>query len=233
MGFVPRAHQPDCPSIIPQIECHKDQLKQARKEAQEAINCAQELLKKLTKHQPYQKGHYIWLKGKNLQTTHPTAKLHPKHYGPFKITEVLGPMTSWLVLPPQWKIHNAFHATWLLPYWETVEHRQNFIEPPPNLVKGQPEWEVWEILSSRCYQGTLQYLVAWKGYLDAHNSWEPKKNLRAPQLIQEFHDHNPKAVQRLKVEATKTKDTKTTPREKQCQGQQLRVSAVLTLYKGH
>jgi hypothetical protein len=92
------------------------------KKRSEAINHAQELLKKLTNHQPYQKGHYVWLKGKNLQTTHPTARLCLKHYGPFKITEVLGPTTYWLALPPQWKIHNTFYATWLLPYQETVEH---------------------------------------------------------------------------------------------------------------
>jgi hypothetical protein len=85
-------------------------------------------------------------------------------------------------------------------------------------------------LDSRHSRGTLQYLVAWKGYSDAHNSWEPKRNLRVPQLIQEFYDHNPKAVQRLKVEAAKLKDTKTTPRKRQCQGQQLRVSAPSQLY---
>jgi hypothetical protein len=122
MGFIPRVHQPDQSSTVPQIECYKDQLKQARTEAQEAIKCTQELLKKPTKHQSYQKGHYVWLEGKNLQSTHPTAKLCPKHYGPFKITEVLDPMTYCLTLPPQWKLHNAFHAMWLLPYQETVEH---------------------------------------------------------------------------------------------------------------
>jgi hypothetical protein len=86
--------------LVPQIEWYKGQLKQARQEAQEAIKHAQELLKKPTKHQPYQKGHYVWLEGKNLQITHPTAKLEPKHYRLFKITEVLGPMTYWLTLPP-------------------------------------------------------------------------------------------------------------------------------------
>jgi hypothetical protein len=136
MGFIPRAHQPDWPSTVPQIEHHKDQLKQARMEAQEAIKCAQELLKKLTKHQPYQKGHYVWLEGKNLQTTHPMAKLHPKCYRPFKITEVLSPTTYWLALLPQWKLHNTFHIMWLLPYQETEEHGRNFIKLPPDLIEG-------------------------------------------------------------------------------------------------
>jgi hypothetical protein len=103
---------------------------------------------------------------------------------------------------------------WLLPYNETVEHGQNFIKPPPNLIKGQPEWEVQGILNFRCSRGVLQYLVAWKGYLDAHNSWEPKRNLRAPQLIQEFYDHNPRAVWMPKREAAKPKVTKTSTRER-------------------
>jgi hypothetical protein len=54
-----------------------------------------------------------------------------------------------LKLPVQWKIHNEFHSSLLLPYHETKEHGHNFAEPPSELIKGQPEWEVEEILNSR------------------------------------------------------------------------------------
>jgi hypothetical protein len=122
MGFVPRAHQANCVSNVPMIEAHKEQIRQVRRQALEAIKRAQELLGCKTQHKPYQKGQKVWLKGTNLLTTHPTVKLRPKRYSPFKIIEVIGPTMYRLDLPVQWKVHNAFHGNLLLPYHETKEH---------------------------------------------------------------------------------------------------------------
>jgi hypothetical protein len=149
MGFVPRAHQANHVSNIPTIEARKEQIKQARRQALEAIKQAQKLLGCKMRHKPYQKGQKVWLEGTNLLTTHPTVKLGPKRYGPFKIIEVIGPTTYWLGFPVQWKVHNAFHGNLLLPYHETKEHGRNFAKLPPELIEGQPEWEVEEILDSR------------------------------------------------------------------------------------
>src|SRR5579863_4373909 len=149
--------------------------------------------------------------------THPTAKLCPKCYGPFKITEIIGSTTYRLELPPQWCIHNAFHASLLLPYQETPEHGRNFEEPPPDLVEGQPEWEVEKILQERTRRGKKQYLIRWKGYSDAHDSWEPKANLNAPELLQAFHQRHKKVERALKAvlidcaQEAKAKDQKGNP----------------------
>ena len=32
-----------------------------------------------------------------------------------------------------------------------------------------------------------QYLIKWKGYAEAHNSWEPEENVNALELVKEFH----------------------------------------------
>jgi len=88
--------------------------------------------------------------------------LCPKGYGPFKIIEAIGLTTYCLELLAQWKIHNAFHGSLLLPYYETKEHGCNFSEPALDLIEGQPEWEVKEILDSRWYRHKLQYLIKWK-----------------------------------------------------------------------
>jgi hypothetical protein len=128
----------------------------------------------------------VWLDGKHLQTTHPSVKMRPKRFGPFRVTEVIGKTTYRLDLPSQWKIHNAFHANLLLPYQETQEHGRNFTEPLPKLIEGQEEWEVEQILDKRIHRRKEQYLIKWKGYSDAHNSWEPKENVWAPALILAF-----------------------------------------------
>src|SRR6267142_4141786 len=200
MGFIPRAHQAECSSKVPTIELHREQIREARKQALEAMKRAQELLGCKSTHRPYQKGQKVWLEGTNLHTTHPTVKLCPKHYGPFKVIEAIGLTTYRLELPAQWKIHNAFHGSLLLPYHETKEHGANFPEPAPELIEGQPGWEVEKILNSRRYRGKKQYLIKWKGYSDTHNSWEPKENVTAPTLLAAYHERNTAAVRKLETE---------------------------------
>jgi hypothetical protein len=93
-----------------------------------------------------------------------------------------------LELPYQWKIHNVFHALLLTPYVETELHRQNFPKPPLEIVEGDPEFEVEQIVGLRRIgkKKSLQYKIHWKGYSPAHDSWEPATQVHAPELIKEF-----------------------------------------------
>ena len=111
--------------------------------------------------QRYKTGDQVWLEGRNLRIDRPSVKLAPKRYGPFKIRKVLSPVTYQLILPPQWKIHDVFHADLLTPYHETELHRPNFTRPPPDLIDGEEEYEIEEILQSRkSGRGRkVQYLV--------------------------------------------------------------------------
>jgi len=58
----------------------------------------------------------------------------------------------------------------LHPYQETEQHGVNFQEPPPDLINGEPKWEVEKILNVRTQGKRKQYLICWKGYSDAHDS---------------------------------------------------------------
>jgi hypothetical protein len=105
--------------------------------------------KKGTNYKPYQEQDQVWLEATNLKTTHPTAKLAPKRYGPFTINKKVSDVVFQLELPYQWKIHNIFHASLLTPYVETELHRQNFPKPPPEIVEGDPEFKVEQIVGLR------------------------------------------------------------------------------------
>jgi hypothetical protein len=91
----------------------------------------------------------VWLEGANLRLTHPKAKLDAKRYSPFPITKEVSPVVFQLALPPQWRVHNVFHASLLTPYKETEEHGDNFAQPPLELIDGQEEYEVEQVMNSR------------------------------------------------------------------------------------
>ena len=99
-------------------------------------------------------------------------------------------------------IHNMFHASYLSSYQETEEHGPNYLEPPPDIIKGQLEWEVKAIVSTRLYghKKERQYKVHWKGYSDAQDTWEPEKNIHAPELIEWYHQSIRTNIRRARVQ---------------------------------
>ena len=101
----------------------------------------------------------------------------PKREGPFLISEVLNPLNYRLSLPKSWHIHPVFHVTLLSPFKHTEVHGENFPQPPPDLIDEQPESEVEAILAHQKSGRSHKYLIKWKGYATAENSWEPEKNL--------------------------------------------------------
>ena len=95
-------------------------------------------------------------------------------------------------------MHPTFHVNRLSP-WKGNEVN-GLLPPPPEPieVEGEEEYEVDEIRDSRMYRRQLQYLVRWKGYGEAGNSWEPAKFLQnAPDKVREFHLSNPNAPRRM------------------------------------
>ena len=102
-----------------------------------------------TKFVPWKVGDKVWLEGKNLHLQYPTKKLALRREGPFEISQVISPLTYHLQLLPTWKIHNVFHASLLLTYWETAKHGPNFANPPPEEIDGEEEYKIAKILLHR------------------------------------------------------------------------------------
>ena len=101
------------------------------------------------KFRPYLEGDQVWIEGTNLKTLYPSAKLAPKCYGPFKVMKRLSPVVYENKIPHQWKVHNMFRANLITPYKETAIHGPNYSRPPPDLVNGEEEFEVEQILNMK------------------------------------------------------------------------------------
>ena len=136
----------------------------------------------------------VWLDAKNLQQLQPSWKLSHRRLGPYKVKRVLGELNYELDLPPSMKIHPLFYVGLLQPAPLTNIPGRQFPQPPPVLIQEQEEYEVESILDSRIYRGNLQYLIKWKGYSHADNTWEPSVNVaNSPDLVTRFHQQHPTA----------------------------------------
>jgi len=110
-------------------------------------------------------------------------------------------MNCKLKLPLQIRIHPVFYNSLLKPYTETATHGPNFARPPLEIV-GEEEghYEIKKILQSRPTRNrkSMQYLVHWKGYIVADQTWIPAKELtHAKELVKQFKATQ-KAVQKSK-----------------------------------
>jgi hypothetical protein len=117
MGHIPRAHQTFRITKSPTLNDRLVLITQARKDATESL-CKSQALELPSSFVPYRKGDLVWLEGKNLHTTHPSAKLAPRRYSPFLVTDTISRTSFQIKLPPSWKVHNIFHSTLLTPYKE-------------------------------------------------------------------------------------------------------------------
>ena len=122
-----------------------------------------------------------------MKIPYPSRKLAPKREGPFKIIKVISPVVYRLKLPDQWRIHPMFHASLLTPFNETEEYGPNYINPPPDLIEGEEEFEIEAILAHRRKGNEWQYLIKWKGYGSNDNTWIPEAELEnAQETLDEY-----------------------------------------------
>jgi hypothetical protein len=104
-------------------------------------------------------GDLVMLDGRHIQTRRPKDKLNHKKHSPFTIEKVVSPIAMQLSLLRKWKIHNTFHVSLLEPYNNGTRPRPNLlkiIDASAN-IKGNKEWEIEEILSSRKVKGKVLY----------------------------------------------------------------------------
>ena len=137
----------------------------------------------------YRVGEWVWLEAKYLALPYASVKLALKQHSPFQIMKEVSLVAYQLALPRAWVIHNVFHSSLLTHYKETHESGAQFQHPPLELVGNEEEYEVAQIINhhhfGKCHQ--LQYLIHWKGYSAADDTWEPADQVHANDLVKKYH----------------------------------------------
>ena len=198
IGSLPRIHSP-----IESVEDFIDHLHEIQKNTEESLLRAAEDMKKFydrhrTKTPEFEVGQKVLLDNADLALNRPSRKLAERYSGPFEITERIGTHAYRLKLPAYWKnVHQVWNVSKLHPYHEDPKD-PNFTRPPPEVIEGEPEWEVERILDSKFAHGSLKFLVKWLGWPDAENSWQDEDDLEnAPEIIADFYKQFPSAPRRL------------------------------------
>ena len=186
-GNVPSAKLMPLDDSTPTVEARLKELSRARSDAQQLLEKHSKNNKEPRTLQVNQK---VWLDARNLKANVPSKKLALRHYGPFQITEKVSAVAYRLKLPNHFKIHDVFHNDLLTPYHQNQTYGEAYPQPPPDLIEGEEEYEVEEIVSDRRHgrSRSHQYLIKWKGYPPSENSWVNAKDVHAPELVNEFHE---------------------------------------------
>ena len=104
--------------------------------------------------------------------------------GPFKVTEVVGKVSYRLALPPEVRMHDVFHVSLLKPFKVSSSFPNRPLPSSKHFVPGHAEipfYEIEKFVGVRPHptkKRIRQFLVRWKNYSPADDTWEPEDMLR-------------------------------------------------------
>ena len=138
-------------------------------------------------------GDKVFLDASDIHTTCPSRKLSDRHLGPYPVECWVGSNAYHLTLPPSMnRLHPVFNVVKLtLAPVDLIARRHAPLPPLLELIDGEEEYVVEEILNSCIFHRKLQYLVKWEGYGVEHNTWEYWDNVgNATDAVNNFHTRN-------------------------------------------
>jgi len=151
MGFEldqPRSH-------VESVNEFKDRMTDALEEAKAALAKLKDDMmlyynRKQTPALEFKVGDMVFLDASDIQTTRPSRKLSHWRLGLFLIDSQVGNSAYWLCLPPSMgRLHPVFNVVKLsLAPADPIPGRRTSMPPLPEIVDGEEEWVVEEILDS-------------------------------------------------------------------------------------
>ena len=201
MGFEPNQH----PTQIESVNEFTEQMKNTLEEAKAALvkskdDMARYYNQRWTPALDYRPGDKVYLDASDISTTQPSQKLSHQRLGPFTVERKVGNRAYQLQLPLSMKrIHPVFNVVKLTLAPDDPILRRRMPPPsPPEIIDGEEEWVVEDILDSKIINWKLRYLVKWKDFRVEHNSWEPQENVHAPDIIADFYRKHPGAARHIR-----------------------------------
>ena len=108
-------------------------------------------------------GDYVWISTRNLFEDRSSRKLAFKRKGPYKVLKQVGHSYR-LELPLGSDIHDVFAPELLEKASNNPLPGQEPPRPDGDIIAGEKEWEVEDILASKTIRKKLQYRVKWVGH---------------------------------------------------------------------
>jgi len=139
----------------------------------------------------WQVGDLVWIDARLFNQQFEIRKFRDRYLGPFPITEVCNNNNYRVDVRQRFPRmdQDVFNAKFLRPHVRRKDHLQQPVVSQP--VPGF--YEVARIINHRQRNGAKQYLVRWKGFSSADDTWEPVAHLsRTPalrQLLQQYEQH--------------------------------------------
>ena len=140
------------------------------------------------------------MRASDIHTTRPSRKLSHRRLGPFPVIRKVGNGAYRLRLPPSMsQLHPVFNVVKLtLAPDDPVPGRHLRPPPLPEIIDGEQEFIMEEILDSRVINWKLCYLIKWEGYGIEHNSWELADDVHTLEHIMDFHWRHPGAPRHIR-----------------------------------
>ena len=204
MGFEPDQRQ----SRVESVNKFKTRTEAALEEAKAALvkskdDMAEYYDRRRTPALEYQPGDRVFLDASDIHTTRPSRKLSHRRLSPFPIVKKVGNNAYHLHLPPSMsRLHPVFNVVKLtLAPEDPIPGRRPHPPPLLEIIDGEKEFVVEEILDSKVVNRRLRYLIKWEGYRIEHNSWEPAGDVHAPEHIADFYRRHPGAPRHIRFDA--------------------------------
>jgi transposase InsO family protein len=204
--FLNYGHNPRRPMLpvrktasgVPQADAFAKQMEALARETASALRLAAAAMKRSydKHHRPadeLQPGSLVLLDNNGLATDRPSKKLDDRRYGPFPVTERVGLQSYHLALPPEWKIHDVFHVSKLVPFTAPSFTSQSTAPAIPSIPDETPV--ISSIIDHHSLRNKKNYLVLVNNEDSANATWlseEATSKLNDPSnILRAYNDSLP------------------------------------------